>query len=112
MTDDLAATAQLIHDLLRMAPNSAPSSRALHAKGVIASGTFRADGALAGRTTAAHLVDGSTPALVRFSHPGGDPDVSDAIPSGRGLAVKLRPAGGVHDLVSVSSPAFLVRDGA
>ncbi len=112
MPDDLAATAQLIHDLLRMAPNSSPSSRALHAKGLVASGTFRASGALAGLTTAAHLVDGRTPALVRFSHPGGDPGVSDAIPSGRGLAVKLRTDPGVHDLVSVSSPAFLVRDGA
>ncbi len=111
MTDDLPATAQLIHDLLRMAPTSSPGHRALHAKGVIATGTFTASGALAGLTTATHLVDGITPATVRFSHPGGDPNVSDAIPSGRGLAVKLRAPDGSHDLVSVSSPAFLVRDG-
>jgi catalase len=109
--DDLAATAQLIHDLLRMAPTTSPSSRALHAKGVVASGTFRASGALDGLTVADHLVDGTTPVLVRFSHPGGDPQVSDAIPSGRGLAVKLQTAAGAHDLVAVSSPAFLVRDG-
>ena len=112
MTDDLPATAQLIHDLLRMAPTSSPAHRALHAKGVVASGTFTASGALTGLTTATHLVDGTTPATVRFSHPGGDPKVSDAIPSGRGLAVKLHAPGASHDLVSVSSPAFLVRDGA
>ena len=111
MTDDLPATAQLIHDLLRMAPTSSPGHRALHAKGVIATGTFTASGALAGLTTATHLVEGITPATVRFSHPGGDPNVSDAIPSGRGLAVKLRAPDGSHDLVSVSLPAFLVRDG-
>jgi catalase len=78
---------------------------------VVASGTFVASGALAGLTTAAHLVVGATPVTVRFSHPGGDPNVSDAIPSGRGLAVKLRTPNGGHDLVSVSSPAFIVRDG-
>ena len=111
MTDDLAATAQLIHDLLRMAPDTSPSHRALHAKGLTASGAFVASGALAGLTTAAHLVDGTTPATIRFSHPGGDPNVSDAVPSGRGLAVKLRSPAGDHDLVSVSSPAFIVRDG-
>ena len=111
MSSDLAATAQTIHDLLRMAPNSSPGHRALHAKGVVASGTFTASGALAGLTTADHLVRGTTPATARFSHPGGDPGVSDAVPSGRGLAVKLRTGPGQHDLVSVSSPAFLVRDG-
>ena len=112
MTDDLNATAQLIHDLLRMAPTSSPAHRALHAKGVVASGTFTASGALAGLTAASHLVAGTAPATVRFSHPGGDPNVSDAIPSGRGLAVKLQTPGGTHDFVSVNSPAFLVRDGA
>src|SRR4051812_15480493 len=112
MRDDLDALAGQIHDILRMAPGSSPTHRALHAKGVIASGAFTATGELAGRTTAAHLTDGTTPATARFSHPGGDPSISDTIPSARGLAVKLRAAGGVHDLVTVTSPAFLARDGA
>jgi catalase len=34
------------------------------------------------------------------------------VPSGRGMAVKLATPGGAHDLVGVSSPSFLVRDGA
>jgi catalase len=110
MTDDLDASAELIHNLLRMAPTSSPAHRALHAKGVVTTGAFTASGALAGLTRAPHLVAGTTPAKARFSHPGGDPNVSDAIPSGRGLAVKLRAVAGDHDLVSVSSPAFLVRD--
>jgi len=111
MRDDLDALAGRIHDILRMAPGSSPTHRALHAKGVIASGAFTATGALAGRTTAVHLLEGTTPATARFSHPGGDPTVSDTVPSARGLAVKLRAPAGVHDLVTVTSPAFLARDG-
>jgi catalase len=109
---DLDALALQIHTILRMAPGSAPDHRALHAKGIVATGSFVATGALAGRTTAAHLVEGTTPATVRFSHPGGDPLVSDTVPSARGMAVKLRAPGGTHDLVTVTSPAFLARDGA
>ncbi len=112
MSTDLDATAARIHAALRSAPTSSPSHRALHAKGVLAQGRFTATGALTGRTSAPHLVEGSIPAVVRFSHPGGDPDVADAVPSGRGIAVKLRTPTGSHDLVAVSSPAFLVRDGA
>src|SRR4051812_44495098 len=99
MRDDLDALAGRIHTILRMVPGSSPEHRALHAKGVIASGTFTATGELAGRTTAAPLTAGTTPATARFSHPGGDPTVSDTIPSARGLAVKLRAPGGAHDLV-------------
>ena len=109
---DIDATAQAIHDVLRSAPTSSDRHRALHAKGTMARGTFTPTGALADLTTAPHLVVGSTPALVRFSHPGGDPNVADAVPSGRGMALKLRTPTGSHDLVGVSSPAFLVRDGA
>ena len=112
MTTDIDATAARIHDALRSAPSSSPSHRALHAKGTVAEGRFTPTGELADMTSAAHLVDGSTPAVVRFSHPGADPGVSDAVPSARGVAVKLRTAQGTHDLVAVSSPAFLVRDGA
>jgi len=108
---DLAATASQIHELLRSAPTSSPTHRALHAKGTMASGTFRASGALAGLTTAAHLLGGETAATVRFSHPGGDPDAPDSIPSSRGCAVKLHTSAGIHDLVAVSAPAFPVRDG-
>jgi len=103
--------AETIHSLLRLAPGSSPSHRALHAKGIVASGHFTASGELSGLTTAEHLRDGTVEALVRFSHPGGDPRVSDAIPSGRGLAVKLTTPAGSHQLVAVSSPSFLVRDG-
>jgi len=111
MRDDLDALAGQIHEILRMAPGSSPTHRALHAKGVIASGAFTATGELAGLTTAAHLTAGTTPATARFSHPSGDPTISDTVPSARGLAVKLRAPAGVHDLVTVTSPAFLARDG-
>jgi catalase len=112
MRADLDDLADQIHAILRMAPGSSPGHRALHAKGVVATGAFTAGGELAHRTTAAHLRHGTTPATVRFSHPGSDPHVSDILPSARGLAVKLRTEAGVHDLVTVTSPAFLARDGA
>ena len=112
MCTDIEATAARIHQVLRSAPTSSSAHRALHAKGVMAAGRFTATGALSARTSAAHLVTGSTPATVRFSHPGGDPGAPDAVPSARGMAVKLHTADGSHDLVAVSSPAFPVRDGA
>ena len=112
MTPDLDDAARTIHELLRAAPGSSPTARALHAKGVVATGEFRASGALGGLTTATHLVSGTTPVVARFSHPSGDPGVSDVPPSGRGLAVKLRSSDGIHDVVTVSAPAFPVRDAA
>jgi catalase len=111
MTTDLDPIAARIHEVLRSAPTSAPTRRALHAKGTVAHGSFTPSGALADYSVAPHLTGGSIPATVRFSHPGGDPDVSDAVPSGRGMAVKLSTPAGAHDLVAVSLPAFLVRDG-
>jgi catalase len=112
MSSELDATATRIHEALRSVPASSTTHRALHAKGIVAEGRFTPTGELAGHTTARHLVEGSTPALVRFSHPGADPEIADAVPSARGMAVKLRTPAGSHDLVAVSSPAFLVRDGA
>ncbi len=112
MTTDPDAMAGRIHDVLRAAPTSSSTHRALHAKGCLAGGRFTPSGALDGLTSADHLVRDPTTALVRFSHPGGDPDVADTVPSGRGMAVKLRTPHGVHDLVAVSSPAFVARDGA
>jgi catalase len=112
MSTDIEATARQIHEILRMAPTSSPTHRALHAKGTIARGTFTASGVLAPLTTAAHLTSGETPAVIRFSHPGVDPAVADSVPSGRGMAVKLRGAGGTHDFAAVTSPSFMVRDGA
>jgi catalase len=112
MTTDIEATALNIHDALRSSPTNSQMHRALHAKGMIALGSFTPSGALSDLTIAPHLVSEVTPATVRFSHPSGDPRVRDAVPSGRGMAVKLSTPGGTHDLVGVSSPAFLVRDGA
>ncbi len=111
MRSDLDDVAARIHDILRAAPTSSPQHRALHAKGTTAIGVFHASGELDGFTTTQHLLSGSTPATLRFSHPGGDPAAPDPLPSARGLAVKLRAGEVRHDLVAVSSPAFVVRDG-
>ena len=112
MTTDIESMARTIHGVLRASPTSSPTHRALHAKGTTVGATFEASGALAPLTTASHLVDGSWPATVRFSHASGDPQASDATPGARGMAVKLQAADAAHDLVGVSLPAFFVRDGA
>jgi catalase len=111
MTADIDDLAHRIHDMLRSAPTSSPTHRALHAKGMVVLGTFTPSGGLADLTTASHLVAGTTSATIRFSHPAGNPTVSDTVPSARGMAVKLRTAGAAHDLVGVSMPAFYVHDG-
>jgi catalase len=81
-------------------------------RGAIAFGSFPPSGALSDLSTAPHLRSVVTAATVRFSHPGGAPRVQDAAPTGRGMAVMVWGPGGTSALVGVSSPAFLVRDGA
>lgn len=84
--------------------------RAAHARGVCATGTFRATDAAARLSRAAHLSGAPVPATVRFSNGNGDPERADADPDGRGIAVKLRPSEDVStDLVGLSLPVFFVR---
>jgi catalase len=84
--------------------------RALHAKGFFCSGTFTATPEAAALSRAIHLQGEPIPALIRFSNGGGDPEGHDAQRESRGMAVKLRPAGGDEwDLLGVTTPAFVVR---
>ncbi len=110
MSTALESTARQIHDILRSNPASSPGSRALHARGVMARGRFEPSGALASKTRAVHLVSEPSDVVVRFSNGNGNPDNPDHVRDGRGLAVKFEGRG--HDLVSVTSPAFAVRDGS
>ena len=67
-----------------------PGTRALHAKGTWARGTFTATPEAARLSRAAHLQGDPIDALVRFSNASGDPEAHDADRDGRGIAVKLR----------------------
>jgi catalase len=81
--------------------------RALHAKGILCSGTFTASAEAAGLTTAAHMQGEPVPVTARFSNGGGNPRVPDYAPDLRGMALKFYlPDGTRTDLVAVSSPVF------
>jgi catalase len=85
--------------------------RVVHAKGVLCKGTFKATGAAAGLTRAAHLQAGAeVPATVRFSNGAGDPHASDLAAQALGMATKLYlPDGSKTDVVAITLPCFFVR---
>ncbi len=87
-----------------------PGFRALHAKGTLCKATFTATPEAARLTRAVHMQGDSTPATVRVSNGGGNPDVPDYQPDVRGLAVKLYlPDGTRTDIVAQTVPRFPVR---
>jgi catalase len=87
-----------------------PGFRALHAKGIVLAGTFAASPEAARCSRAAHLQGEPVPVTARFSNGGGNPDVADAAPDVRGLAVKFYlPDGTRTDVVAQTAPRFPVR---
>lgn len=85
-------------------------TRAVHAKGILCSGTFTAAPEAAALTRAAHMRGEPVRATVRFSNGGGDPGSPDSAKDGRGLAVKLYLEDGSRtDLVAITLPRFFVR---
>jgi catalase len=86
-----------------------PGRRALHTKGSWAQGTFTASPEASRLSRAPHLQGDGITALVRFSNASGDPEANDAERDGRGLAVKLRWAGGETDILATTSPTFVTR---
>lgn len=86
-----------------------PGTRALHARGVICSGSFRPTPEAARLTRAAHL-QSEVPVLARLSNGGGNPNVPDRAPDVRGLAVSFELGDGARtDIVAQSAPRFPVR---
>jgi catalase len=87
-----------------------PGFRALHAKGMVLTGSFTATPEAAALCRAAHLQGGSVRATFRISNGAGDPHQPDWMPDARGLAVKLYlPDGTRTDVVTVTSPRFPVK---
>lgn len=86
-----------------------PGSRALHAKGLFATGTFTATREASALCRAAHLQGAPVPVTARFSNGGGNPAVPDYRPDVRGLAVSFHlPDGQRTDIVAQSAPRFPV----
>lgn len=83
--------------------------RALHAKGIICSGTFRPTPEAAEMTRAAHMNAGEAPVLARLSNGSGNPRHPDSAPDVRGLGVSFElPDGSRTDIVSQTAPRFPV----
>jgi catalase len=86
-----------------------PGQRALHAKGIVCSGTFQASTGARALTSAAHMQGAEVPVICRFSNGSGDPGHPDWAPDARGLGVKFYlPDGTRTDIVAVSTPIFPV----
>ena len=84
--------------------------RAVHARGTLAKGTFKATPEASKLSRAAHLSGEEVPVTARLSNGSGNPDLPDADRlDGRGLAVKLHlPDDEATDSVTVSIPLFFV----
>ncbi len=97
-------------DTMTEAFGAHPGFRALHAKGILATGTFRATPAAGALSRAAHLQGGEIPVTVRFSNASGNPRHPDWAPDPRGLAVKFYlPDETRTDIVAATSPIFPTR---
>ncbi len=91
-----------------------PGFRAVHAKGVLLSGTFTPKSAAAELSRAPHFARPSTPVFARFSNNTGLPMLPDDDPNAnpRGLAVRFQMAEHVHtDIISHSANGFPSKDG-
>ena len=87
-----------------------PGYRGLHAKGILAKGTFTATPEAARLTRAQHMQGEPVPVTARLSNGGGDPTVPDYAPEVRGLAVKLYlPDGSRTDISAQTVPRFPTR---
>lgn len=85
-----------------------PSCRALHAKGTLYRGTFRAAPEARILSRAVHLDGSMVPALIRFSNGSGNPAQRDGAPGVRGLAVKFTlPDGSTTDISTQTARLFV-----
>jgi catalase len=109
-TDLSGDLSERLVDALNAVSGSHPGYRAAHARGIVATGRFRADPEAARLSRAAHLQGQEVPVVVRLSNGSGDPAVPDHARDGRGMAIKFRlPDGTGTDMVSLTMPMFFVR---
>ena len=80
-----------------------------HAKGTCAAGNFvgTTDAAALSRSA---LFSGKTiPVVARFSLGGGDPEVPDAAPAPRGMALEFRLPGALQHITMIDAPIFAAK---
>lgn len=87
-----------------------PTYRRAHARGAGYEAIFTATGAGKNWTVAPHFREGTTRAVVRFSHSSPDPFWTDNFSPVKGMAVQFKLADGqVMNSVGVTSPIFFTR---
>lgn len=87
-----------------------PAYRRAHARGAGYEAIFTATGAGKSWTVAPHFREGTTRAVVRFSHSSPDPFWTDNFSPVKGMAVQFKlPDGQVMNSVGVTSPIFFTR---
>jgi len=107
MADELS---QRLVDVINATYGSHTGHRAVHAKGVLCSGTFTATGSASALSRAPHFAGGPVRAHVRFSNGSGVPTIPDGTRDARGMAVKFYlPGGKTTDIVALSLPVFFTR---
>ena len=105
----MALSDQLVDALNVIFGKQLPGARAVHAKGIVMSGTFTPSAAAASVSKAAHLQKSAVPVTVRFSDFAGVPTIPDAdagaTPHGMALRFRL-PDGSETDIVTHSANGF------
>jgi len=98
--------AQLVETMRTLAGRH-PGFRAVHAKGLVCTGTFRGMPEARMVSRARHLQGDTIPTVIRFSNASGDPGISDGIPNPRAIAVKFQlPGGKSTDVLALSVEGF------
>lgn len=97
-------------DTVNKAFGAHPGFRALHAKGILCTGTFTATPEAAQLTRAPHMQGDTLDATIRFSNGAGNPHHPDFAPDPRGMAVKIYAPGDARtDIVCVTTPRFITK---
>ena len=84
-----------------------PGQRRNHTKGICAAGEFTGTADAAALSRSAMFSGKTTPVVARFSLGGGSPDVPDAAPAPRGMALELHlPGGALQHITMIDVPIF------
>src|ERR1700726_2926873 len=84
-----------------------PGQRRNHIKGVCAAGEFFGTAEAAALSRSALFSGKTIPVVARFSLGGGNPEVPDAAPAPRGMALEFRiPGGGLQHITMIDAPIF------
>lgn len=103
------ATPEQMVDALNGVFGKQTTNRAVHAKGVVLTGTFTPSPEASSLSKAPHLQSTPVPVIVRFSDFAGVPTIpdTDGLASPRGMAIKFKlPDGSETDLVTHSFNGF------